>query len=469
MFDVQPLSLWAVRGLTLFLALGLMALCSTFNLPEITLSFAFLAFVLAAWQEGIRGLRWILPLAMVLLGVSHRLLFDSDGWLAVFLGGLAGLLGLTITTLLLERARRVERSLDKALKALELGSTDLARANLVSDVHRMSVHTLSELGLAKHVAFVRWDVNNDHYQVLRGIGHFARLEGSYLPNAVLSEFSSLKDSWNAPHFVEGVSNFNKARIAAVPVTEKEYRPLGTLLLAIEQDRDFLGYEKALIGAVARLAGSRIAQQNAIFELEEAYRRSLYTLGIALEYRDFETEGHTLRVTDLSTALATHMGLSGRQIENMRQGAYLHDVGKLTISDQVLLKAGKFTPEERQHIETHVITGHRMLQNLTFLENAVLEIVRHHHERWDGAGYPDKLASEDIPLLARVFSVVDVYDALTSSRPYKRAWTPQEALEEIRKNAGSQFDPQVVMAFCSLMIQHTAVSENIESSTLSSIN
>jgi putative two-component system response regulator len=187
-------------------------------------------------------------------------------------------------------------------------------------------------------------------------------------------------------------------------------------------------------------------QQALTMVSQSHEEALWMIGLSLEYRDYETKGHTERVTELSVAIAKQMGLCGEALTDMRWGAYLHDIGKLAISDQILLKPGRLNEEEFETIKSHVIIGQEMLRSISFMPGSVLDVVRHHHEAWNGLGYPDKLEGEDIPLLARIFSVVDVYDALTSDRPYKKAWEADDAEAEIIKQRGRQFDPAVVDAF-----------------------
>jgi putative two-component system response regulator len=197
----------------------------------------------------------------------------------------------------------------------------------------------------------------------------------------------------------------------------------------------------------QVVASRTSEiQQALTMVTQSHEEALWMIGLSLEYRDYEIKGHTERVTELSVATAKQMGLCGEALTDMRWGAYLHDIGKLAISDQILLKPGRLTTEEFETIKTHVTIGQEMLRSISFMPGSVLDVVRHHHEAWNGIGYPDRLLGEDIPLLARIFSVVDVFDALTSDRPYKVAWHPDDAEAEIIKQRGRQFDPAVVDAF-----------------------
>jgi diguanylate cyclase (GGDEF)-like protein len=185
------------------------------------------------------------------------------------------------------------------------------------------------------------------------------------------------------------------------------------------------------------------------ELRQALEGGQKALGIALELRDLETAGHTERVVELAGELGRVLNLPPECQAQLRQGAYLHDLGKLTVPDAVLLKPGRFTPEEREIMQSHAQRGYEIASQIAGLPQGTLDVIRFHHEKWDGSGYPDRLAGESIPLLARIFAVCDVYDALTCIRPYKPAWTCQDAVAEIRAQAGRHFDPEVVQGFLNL--------------------
>lgn len=184
------------------------------------------------------------------------------------------------------------------------------------------------------------------------------------------------------------------------------------------------------------------------ELNEAYEKTLEGWVRALDLRDQETQGHTERVTGLTLELAETLGLED-SAQHLRRGALLHDVGKIGVPDAILLKPGALTEEEWRVMRQHPIYAYQWLSSVPFLTPA-LEIPYAHHERWDGAGYPRGLRGEEIPLSARLFAVVDVYDALTSDRPYRRAWTPDQALNYLERHSGSQFDPHVTQVFLRLM-------------------
>jgi PAS domain S-box-containing protein len=184
------------------------------------------------------------------------------------------------------------------------------------------------------------------------------------------------------------------------------------------------------------------------ELLHAYDATLEGWSKALELRDEETEGHTRRVTEVSVRLARAMGVGDEELIHVRRGALLHDIGKLGIPDKVLLKPGALTDEEWKIMRLHPVYAYEWLKPIEFL-HAALDIPYYHHEKWDGTGYPCGLRGEDIPLAARIFAVIDVWDALSNDRPYRKAWPIERVHEHLHSGAGSHFDPQVVATFFAL--------------------
>lgn len=181
------------------------------------------------------------------------------------------------------------------------------------------------------------------------------------------------------------------------------------------------------------------------ELSLAYESTLEGWVRCLDYRDRETEGHSRRVTERTVRIARAFGISEGRLPHIRRGALLHDIGKLGVPDNILLKPGKLTEEEWATMRRHPELGHRLLAPISYLRPA-LDIPYCHHEKWDGSGYPRGLKGEEIPLEARIFAVVDVWDALCSDRPYRPAWPEEKALSYLTDQAGSHFDPLVVEVF-----------------------
>ncbi|NOH04268.1 MAG: HD-GYP domain-containing protein [Chloroflexi bacterium] len=180
-------------------------------------------------------------------------------------------------------------------------------------------------------------------------------------------------------------------------------------------------------------------------LEKAYDHTLASLISALDARDQETEGHSMRVSSLAVKLGETLGFSNEQLKVLERGSILHDIGKIGISDSILHKPGPLSDDEWRIMRTHPDIGAKIVEGIPFLQDTI-PIIRHHQERWDGTGYPSRLRGEEIPLLARLFAVVDAFDALTSNRPYRQKISAAEALRYLREEAGILFDPQIVSAF-----------------------
>lgn len=208
-------------------------------------------------------------------------------------------------------------------------------------------------------------------------------------------------------------------------------------------------EQVARGFVARLENA-FERVNYLEEIEATRDATFRALGLALEYRDLETHGHTDRVVDLARRFATALGLEPERRQAFVWGAYLHDIGKIAVPDTILLKPARLSDEEFAIIRQHTIYGVEMTRGIPFLPTETRQVIRSHHERWDGYGYPDRLAGKEIPLLARMFALVDVYDALTSVRPYKPAWTHAEAAAELNAQAGKQFAPDLVDTFLAVL-------------------
>lgn len=184
-------------------------------------------------------------------------------------------------------------------------------------------------------------------------------------------------------------------------------------------------------------------------LTRAYDSTIEGWGKALELRDEETEGHTQRVTEMTLLLCRALCLDDEQCLQARRGALLHDIGKMAISDSILLKTGSFTPEERQIMQKHPAYAYQMLSRIGYLYPA-LDIPYCHHEKWDGTGYPRGLRGDEIPLVARIFAVADIWDALTHERRYHHAWSADKAREHIKSLAGTHLDPHVVEKFLEIV-------------------
>ncbi len=225
---------------------------------------------------------------------------------------------------------------------------------------------------------------------------------------------------------------------------------------LDPDEEWLNFLETLAGQAAIAIESTTLfedLQRTNEELLQAYDSTIEGWSHALDLRDKETEGHTQRVAELTLELARAIGIGDRELIYIRWGALLHDIGKMGVPDGILLKEGPLTESEWVIMRQHPVHAHEMLRTIQYLRPA-LDIPYCHHEKWDGTGYPRGLKREEIPLVARLFAVVDVWDALTSDRPYRAAWLPGKTLAHIQAGAGNHFDPHVVEVFVDLIMQKT---------------
>ena len=223
-------------------------------------------------------------------------------------------------------------------------------------------------------------------------------------------------------------------------------------LPLHPDREWEEFLDNLAGQAALAIDAAelfIDLQRSNLDLTLAYDATIEGWSRALDLRDKETEGHTQRVTEMTESLARAFGVEGETLLHVRRGALLHDIGKMGVPDAILLKPGPLTEEEWVIMRKHPTYAYEMLSPIAYLKPA-LDIPYCHHEKWDGTGYPRGLKGEEIPLSARAFAVVDVWDALRSDRPYRPAWAEERVLEHIREQKGKHFDPRAVEAFFQLL-------------------
>jgi HD-GYP domain-containing protein (c-di-GMP phosphodiesterase class II) len=298
-------------------------------------------------------------------------------------------------------------------------------------------------------------------------GHLLRLEGAITPllgrPAALAALPSLRaprqvlelaiDSYVADNTRDAVSSdaqsqaaHRDSRLVAITVGAL------AVLLAASLVLYMVGLLKS---SFARIRADGALLEAQLQEVEDARLETLQRLAMAAEYRDDDTLQHTERVGCLAAQVAERMGLPPEAVRLIRQAAPLHDVGKLGVSDTILLKPGRLTPEELELMKRHSAIGAAILAGSSSPVLQLGETIAHwHHERWDGSGYPDALSHEAIPISARIVAIADVFDALTHERPYKHAWATDDALDEITALRGRQFDPLVADAFLSLDHQRT---------------
>lgn len=366
---------------------------------------------------------------------------------------------------LLQRARLEDelRSNEKSLSAMLVDYRDLvsfsADIEAIHDTDQLITHGM--LSLLKTLGFdaaLFADVRSGWLHFTRVHGSYERLAPELLRTpirvgsgaaghaAATGEPVYVQDYSAWPEAVEGHAELGLRNVLALPVRRNgkvgHTISFSTRTPGLHMDANHMSIARAF---VARLENA-FDRVDHLREIEATRDATFRSFGLALEYRDLETSGHTDRVVRLAEQFAARLSLPPEDTRALTWGAYLHDIGKIAVPDHILLKEGRLTPEEFELVKKHTVYGSEMTQDIPFLPEGTRAVIRHHHEHWNGAGYPDRLASHSIPLLARMFAIIDVYDALTSARPYKQAWTQEAALTEIRRQAGAHFDPVLVREF-----------------------
>ncbi len=335
----------------------------------------------------------------------------------------------------------------------QLGA-DAAMAWVLNSQTRM-LRNVMEFGFIRHA-----NTQARHGDTVRlgsGLTGRAAMERDVVVLEIGSDLASpaagLSDGWQERRLIaEGVRFY-----CGIPMVAKG-QVMGVLELLFRcpfrRDEEWNEFAETLAGQAAIAIDNaemfeRLQRTN--FELALAYDTTLEGWARALELRDRETNGHTQRVAELSVRLARAIGMRDDELVHVRRGALLHDIGKMAMPDSILLKRGTLTDEEWVMMKQHPVFARELLEPVRFLRPA-MEIPYGHHERWDGGGYPRGLRGEEIPLAARVFAVVDVWDALHSERPYHPAWPDAEVRAHIRAQSGTQFDPRVAEVFLELISQ-----------------
>jgi len=255
--------------------------------------------------------------------------------------------------------------------------------------------------------------------------------------AVLWDKEEAKEYWGVPLIARG-----EVKGVLEVIMRRKFDP----------SADWLGYLETLAGQAA-IAIDSIGMleelQRSNIDLRVAYDATIEGWSKALDLRDNETENHTLRVVDMSLRLAEKMGIKNDDLIHIKRGAMLHDIGKMGVPDEILHKPGPLTDEEWVIMRQHPQFAYEMLSTISYLHRA-LDIPGSHHEKWDGTGYPRGLKGEQIPLAARLFAIVDVWDALRSDRPYRKAWSDDKVVEYIKEQSGKHFEPAIVEIFLELL-------------------
>ncbi len=340
-------------------------------------------------------------------------------------------------------SKDVSDALHTVLEQVKIGlNVDIAAVFLYDEKDQLLTYQQS---------FGYWTEGNPEYKVPVGQGYVgtvaARMEPLFIP-----EVDIKNDGYKYPFSLknEGIVSYYGFPL----ITKGKLQGVLQILqrTRLEPTADWIEFAEALAAQTA-IAVENLTMFNGLEqankELREAYDATIEGWAHALEIRDKETEGHSRRVVILTEEVASAFGFGTEDLVHIRRGVLLHDIGKMGVPDQILHKPGPLDEAEWEIMRQHPVYGYEMLRPIIYLRPA-LSIPHYHHERWDGSGYPEGLKGEAIPLEARIFAVVDAYDALTSDRPYRGAWSQEETVKYLRKQAGKEFDPTVVEKFLEIL-------------------
>jgi|GEM_PF-6695181 len=345
-------------------------------------------------------------------------------------------------------------------KALKVFSEKLITILDLRDLMGTIVENIALFMQVEHVALMAFDKTQRRYQVKASIGFPPAIRSLEFNQRNLlirwlkdrrtedDQFAVMRELLEAghtetAHIIESMKLL-KAEIC-IPLFFDE-KLIGVLSISEKKSGDvFIADEFSLLRTLSNQASVALANAFAYDELKKSYMETIEALAKAIEAKDEYTRGHSDRVVKLSIEMAKIMNIPREEIDLLKYAGILHDVGKIAIDDGIIRKKEKLDEHEWIMMKTHPSAGATIIAPITFLELAG-PVIRHHHERWDGNGYPDRLSGEKIPLLSRIISVADTYDAITSARPYRPALTHEYAMEEIKRCSGSQFDPGIVDSF-----------------------
>jgi len=377
--------------------------------------------------------------SIIWTSLSAKALCNKDGTVAYYEG--------TIEDITLRKQRAREMAAIASLGAALRGVRDR------SEMLAVILHHVSMLLKAEEVALVMLEPASGQTVIELAEGKWRGWSGSRLPRGegvighsiTLNRICLPKKRAHDAGLHGAEPDGHQDAVVSVPLLVR-----GEIIGAfwIGGNQDIGADEVHLLSAISEMAANAIHRATLHDQLTLAYDTTIEGWSRALDLRDKETEGHSLRVTEMTLRLARVVGISDADLVHVRRGALLHDIGKMGIPDNILLKPACLTAGEWEIMRRHPCYAHEMLFPVDFLRSA-LDIPHCHHEKWDGSGYPRGLKGEHIPLLARVFTIVDVWDALRSDRPYRSSWPEEKVRSHIYRESGRQFDPEVVELFLSM--------------------
>ncbi len=252
--------------------------------------------------------------------------------------------------------------------------------------------------------------------------------------------------------------YNKS-LMSVPLATKD-KVIGVINVNNKKSRRIFNQEDfRLLKQISAQVAIVIENTGLYKSLSDLYMRTIMTLAATIDARDHYTRRHSVMVAKYAVAIAEAMKLPPERVEIIRQAANLHDIGKIGVHDFILLKPGKLTDEEWKEIKLHSVKGAEILEPLVVFLNGVIDMVKQHHERYDGKGYPGQYRDGEIDIGARIMAVADAFDAMLSERPYRKAYSKKKAVEELRENSGTQFDPKIVEAFLEVLSKEPGLTQN----------
>jgi HD-GYP domain-containing protein (c-di-GMP phosphodiesterase class II) len=386
---------------------------------------------------------------------------DGGGFLPEDIETMSAIASALSNTLARLSALETAKSRASAFAKLAQLSSDLEQLEDEKNIATRALFTLLDLTELDAVAYMT--LNNQKLEI---VAHLGEVEPEYLTlrgelpiaeddifgQVVRQRQTILLDDYKKSAFADHnpLTRFGFRTVVVSPVVLQGQVRAFITAASVAKPQPFADNTQELVEFIAGRLARAIERSDGVQELLDTRAETFRTLGLALEARDFETKGHTNRVLGLAMQLGQRVGLDNQQLQALEWGALLHDIGKIAVPDHVLLKPTKLSPDEWLQIRQHPRIGFEMLQGLSFLPSETLEVVLYHQERTDGSGYPECRKTAQIPYLARLFAVVDVFDALTSQRPYKPAWSQPEAIAELERQAGKTLDADLVQVFVGIL-------------------
>jgi hypothetical protein len=341
------------------------------------------------------------------------------------------------------------------LESLDIGATQEQLGHALTSFVRVDALSLKLNGITEELLMVRQNGCFKHETIF----------GSRI--MAPTSFGRVALEANAPTVIDDITTSGFAfpgyvsregfrSLVAVPLRSGK-REMGIVTIYLKEAAQVSAEALAIVSIVASVTAAAVEHSQLVRRMETNYFSTVEALAAAIEAKDPYTRGHSKRVTQFGIVLAERFGVSDTELRTLQYGATLHDIGKIGIDEKILNKPGKLTPEEFEVIKHHPAIGERIIERVDFLQGA-RTVVRSHHERFDGTGYPDGLRDEEIPFLARVCCVADFYDALTSDRPYRRAFSVDTTIQYIKEGIGSMFDPVIAKEFLEMSPVLTAMAQ-----------